>query len=126
MLIYEKKRVVRTFNAAVGQNPVGHKQQQGDKRTPEGRYFVIYKNSQSSAYKSLKISYPNRADRIAAQKRGQDPGGDICIHGFLNGHDFGPDHYLANWTWGCVAVTNAEMDEIFAKTRLRTPVIIYP
>jgi murein L,D-transpeptidase YafK len=123
MLVYAGGRQVRAYNVALG-DPVGHKVQEGDRRTPEGRYFITYKNTRSSFYKSLLISYPNQADRRAAQKLGVKPGGDICIHGV--GQPGAKNHYLVNWTLGCVAVTNEEVDEFFAKTKLNTLVVIYP
>jgi murein L,D-transpeptidase YafK len=123
MLVFAGGRQVRAYNVALG-DPVGHKVQQGDRRTPEGRYFITYKNTRSSFYKSLLISYPNQADRRSAQKLGVNPGGDICIHGV--GQPGAKNHYLVNWTLGCIAVTNEEVDEFFDKTKLNTLVVIYP
>ena len=111
----------------LGGNPVGDKEEEGDSRTPEGRYVIDAKNPASAFHKSLHISYPDRSDRAAARRRGVSPGGAIMIHG-------SPD-YLAvlyatgvfpDWTAGCVAVSNADMDTIFAGVRVGTPVLIKP
>ena len=108
-------KVVQTYHIALGDSPAGHKRQEGDERTPTGNYKLDYKNKKSSYYRSIHVSYPNAADKAQARKRGVSPGGDIMIHGQKNG--FG--HLAAitqkrDWTDGCIAVTNDEMDEIMA------------
>ena len=116
-----------SFKVAFGANPKGHKQQQGDERTPEGRYILDYKNSNSSFYKSIHISYPNAQDRKNARKRGVDPGGDIMIHGQLNGYEgFSAIAQLFNWTNGCIAVKNHEMDIVWRAVKVGTPIEIRP
>lgn len=118
-------QVVKSYHIALGDSPVGHKQQQGDQRTPTGVYTLDYKNEKSKFYRSIHVSYPNAADRASAKKRGINPGGDIMIHGQMNG--FG--HLAAlnqqrDWTDGCIAVTDSEMDEIMAVVDLGIPIEI--
>ena len=117
----------REYAIALGAHPRGHKQQQGDERTPEGRYILDYKNSHSRFYKSIHISYPNARDRARARARGVNPGGDIMIHGQKNGLQWlGPVTQLFNWTDGCIAVSNRAMDEIWAAVPVGTPILIKP
>ncbi|HEB94241.1 MAG TPA: hypothetical protein ENI94_12430 [Gammaproteobacteria bacterium] len=118
---------IKEYNVVFGANPKGHKQHEGDERTPEGKYILDYKKSDSSFYKAIHISYPNEADRRRARANGVSPGGQIMIHGQKNGR--GALSWLAqqfNWTDGCIAVTNAEMDEIWALVKLGTPIEILP
>ena len=117
--------IIKSYHIALGGNPVGHKQQQGDKRTPTGSYILDYKNEKSKFYRSIHVSYPNAADKVRAKSRGISPGGDIMIHGQKNG--FG--HLAAinqqrDWTDGCIAVTDNEMDEIMAAVEIGTPIEI--
>lgn len=117
--------VIRSYRIALGDSPVGHKQQQGDQRTPTGIYTLDYKNENSIAHRSIHISYPNAADKAHAKSLGVSPGGDIMIHGQMNG--FGHLGWLnqrRDWTDGCIAVTNDEMDEIMAAVTLGTPIEI--
>ncbi|MBP2280494.1 murein L,D-transpeptidase YafK [Psychrobacter sp. PL15] len=112
-------KVIKSYRIALGGNPIGHKQQQGDKRTPIGRYTLDYKNEKSKFYRSIHVSYPNAADKARAKALGVSPGGDIMIHGQTNGRG-----HLASvtqqrdWTEGCIAVTNDEMDDIMAMVEL--------
>ena len=118
-------KAIKSYRIALGGSPVGHKQQEGDQRTPVGVYTLDYKNENSIAHRSIHISYPNAADKAYAKKLGVSAGGNIMIHGQMNG--FG---YLAlfnqrrDWTDGCIAVTNDEMDEIMAAVTLGTPIRI--
>lgn len=117
--------VIAEYSVAFGANPVGHKQQEGDERTPEGRYLLDYKKADSSFYKAIRISYPNEADKKAAAARGVDPGGLIMIHGqrnWLGWLSFITQRF--NWTDGCIAVTNSEMDEIWNSVAVNTPIEI--
>ncbi len=112
-------KIIKSYRIALGDNPVGHKQQQGDERTPVGTYKLDYKNESSIAHRSIHISYPNATDKARAKALGINPGGDIMIHGQMNG--FG--HLAAinqqrDWTDGCIAVTDDEMDEIMAAVEL--------
>ena len=117
----------KMYRVAFGANSKGHKNKEGDERTPEGRYTLDYKNSNSDFYKSIHISYPNHEDIKIARKMGTDPGGDIMIHGQKNdAKNFDRIHRYVNWTDGCIAVTNAEMDEIWMSVDVGTPIIIEP
>ena len=108
-------QVIRSYTISLGDAPEGHKVQQGDERTPEGTYRIDWRNPNSVAYLSLHISYPNTQDRARAAAAGVDPGGDIMIHGILNGWGFlGPLQRFRDWTNGCIAVTDAEMREIWS------------
>lgn len=117
----------RTYKVALGAQPTGHKERQGDNRTPEGQYVLDRRNPGSRFYKSIHVSYPNADDRASARVRGVDPGGLIMIHGLAPEiRDLGPDHRLWDWTKGCIAVTNREMDEIWAFVDMGTPIEILP
>ena len=114
------------YYCAFGANPVGHKQREGDNKTPEGNYYISLKNPQSRGFRSLKISYPNAQDRAKARKMGVSPGGDIFIHG-LWWPDQNPEtHWMYDWTWGCVALNNQQIAELFKWTIVKTPVTISP
>jgi len=127
MLLLSEKKVVKKYQIALGANPKGHKQQEGDERTPEGKYILDYKKSDSSFYKAIHISYPNKNDREKARKLGVSPGGSIMIHGQKNG--LGWLSWISqgfNWTDGCIAVTNKEMDEIWSLVKVGTVIEIQP
>jgi murein L,D-transpeptidase YafK len=120
-------RVLATYPVSLGFDPVGQKSREGDGRTPEGRYAIAYRNPRSVAHLSLKVSYPTPEQASEAAAEGRAPGGDIMIHGLLNGLSwFGPLHRLVDWTNGCVGVTNAEMEAIYARVDVGTPVEIRP
>ncbi len=119
--------VLRTYKVALGGSPVGAKQQQGDHRTPEGHYVLDRRNPKSRFYKSIHVSYPNEEDRRQAARRGVSPGGDIMIHGLPNGFGWlGETHRAQDWTDGCIAVTNSEIDEIWGLVPDGTPIEIKP
>jgi murein L,D-transpeptidase YafK len=119
--------VVRSYVIALGRNPVGPKEREGDDRTPEGAYVIDGRNPDSGYHLALHISYPNAADRARAAKLGADPGGDIMIHGIRNGLGWlGPVHRWLDWTHGCIAVTDAEIDEIASRVPDGTPIEIRP
>ena len=125
--LLHKGTVLRSYRVALGNAPEGHKREEGDERTPEGRYVLDWRNPGSSFHKSIHISYPNAADRAAAKAAGRDPGGLIMIHGQPNG--FGWWSWLlqlVDWTDGCIAVTDAEMDEIWTMVDNGTPIEITP
>ena len=125
--LYAHGKVLKSYAVSLGRNPVGPKLREGDKRTPEGLYAIESHNPRSSFHKALKVSYPSAADRIAAAKRGDAPGGDIMIHGMHNGLGFiGRLHRRLDWTAGCVAVTNPEIEEIYRAVPDGTPVEIRP
>jgi murein L,D-transpeptidase YafK len=122
MLLLSGESVVRVYRVALGREPVGHKRQEGDGRTPEGRYTIDRRNPRSKYHLSLHISYPNEADRETARAAGVDAGCDIMIHGLKPG----VEHPATDWTQGCIAVTDAEMDEIWDLVRDGTAVEILP
>lgn len=125
-------RVVKTYRVMLGRGGNGPKRKQGDNKVPEGKYILDYKNPESQFYKSLHISYPNEEDKRRAAEAGVDPGGDIMIHGYPNR----PKPLfkflkkmglikLVDWTAGCVAVDDEEMEEIFNSLEEQTPITIY-
>ncbi len=125
--LFSRGKVIRTYKVALGTNPVGAKEQQGDQKTPEGTYTLDRRNPKSQFYKSIHISYPNEQDRRQAQQKGHSPGGDIMIHGLPNGYGaVGAAHRLRDWTDGCIAVTDAEIDEIWKLVPDGTPIEIRP
>ncbi len=120
-------RKVRSYRISLGDNPVGHKLYEGDSRTPEGDYTLDWRNPESDFYKSIHISYPSPKDRELAQAWGLDPGGSIMIHGLPNdAGDLAFAYVGLDWTEGCIAVTNEEMDEIWALVNDGTPIRIMP
>ncbi|MBK0400307.1 L,D-transpeptidase family protein [Limibaculum sp. M0105] len=120
-------QTLRVYPVALGFAPEGPKRQSGDGRTPEGHYLLDRRNPNSSFYRSIHVSYPGPEDRERARAMGVDPGGDIMIHGLPNGRGWiGADHARFDWTEGCIAVTNTEMDEIWAMVDDGTPIEIRP
>ena len=127
MVLLAGGKEVKSYLVALGGDPTGAKQRQGDHRTPEGRYTLDFRNPQSRYYKSLHISYPNSQDALEAKKRGISPGGDVMLHGLPKGYGWmGSKHRLQDWTDGCIAVTNQEMDEIWKLVHVGTPIEIKP
>jgi murein L,D-transpeptidase YafK len=117
----------RTYSVALGAAPKGPKRFEGDQRTPEGVYAIDFRNANSTYHLALRISYPNEFDRMRALEAGLDPGGQIMIHGLRNGQGWlGQRHLGDDWTDGCIAVTNAEIEEIWSLVDLGTPVEIRP
>lgn len=120
-------RVLARYAVALGANPVGQKQREGDGRTPEGLYSVDFKHPRSRYHLALRISYPDAGAREAASRAGVSPGSDIMIHGIRNGLGWlGSVHRERDWTDGCIAVTNAEIREIWSRVPDGTPVEIRP
>jgi murein L,D-transpeptidase YafK len=120
-------QVVRTYRVALGSEPVGPKTRRGDHKTSEGVYVIDSRNTQSPFHRSLHISYPNAADRERARKLGVSPGGDIFIHGLPNGYGFvSAAHRARDWTDGCIAVTDQEIEEIWRLMDNGMPVEILP
>ncbi|MCI0469743.1 MAG: L,D-transpeptidase family protein [Nitrospirae bacterium] len=127
MMLLKDGDIIKTYKVALGKNPVGKKIYQGDKKTPEGTYILDYKNPESSYHLSIHISYPNELDAINAKKNGLRPGGDVAIHGLSKDRaDFDKLHNLVDWTDGCIAVTNKEMEEIWQLVSVGTPIVIKP
>jgi murein L,D-transpeptidase YafK len=127
MTLLRGDQVLKTYKVALGGNPIGDKVQEGDRKTPEGRYAITYKNTKSRYHLSLRISYPDATDIAEAERLGVSPGGDIMIHGLPNGFGAaGANHLLRDWTDGCVAVTNEEIEDIWQIVDLGTEVDIRP
>jgi murein L,D-transpeptidase YafK len=127
LVLLSQGKEVRSYKVALGGEPVGPKSRQGDHRTPEGVYVLDSRNPNSHFYKAFHISYPNAQDIAAARKLGVSPGGDIMLHGLAREYAWvGKAHTLHDWTDGCVAVTNEEMDEIWRLVRVGTPIEIKP
>lgn len=124
-LLDGKNDVIRTYSVAIGRGGIEPKQRQGDHKTPEGFYLIDRHKKDSRFHRALHVSYPNDADRDRAQKMGVDPGGDIMIHGIENGLGWiGRLHRALDWTDGCIAVSDAEIEEIYAVVPDGTPVEI--
>ncbi|WEX78253.1 L,D-transpeptidase family protein [Sinorhizobium numidicum] len=125
--LFQGTRLLREYPVALGGDPAGHKEREGDRKTPEGRYVLDWRNDESSFYKSIHVSYPGPQDIEVAAAKGIDPGGMIMIHGQPN--YFGWLAFLTqmfDWTDGCIAVTNAEMDEIWDMVPDNTAIEINP
>lgn len=124
---YHRGRLVKAYTIALGGNPVGAKQYESDKRTPEGLYRIDSRNPNSGYHKNLGISYPNQADRARAKKAGRSPGGHVKIHGLRNGLGFlGGLHRWMDWTAGCIGMTDDEVDELYDAVAVGTPILIKP
>ena len=120
-------KVMRTYKVALGTGGLAPKEREGDGRTPEGHYIIDSRTAESHYHKALHISYPNAEDRKRAAKLGVAPGGAIMIHGLPNGKGYiGAAHRLFDWTLGCIAVTDEEIDEIWDLVPIGTPVEIRP
>lgn len=118
---------MRSYRVALGRAPAGDKRRIGDGRTPEGVYTIDGRNGASEFHRSLHVSYPSAADRRSAHEAGDDPGGDIMIHGLPDDAAWvGGDHTRFDWTEGCIAVTNEEIDELWELVADGTPIEIRP
>ncbi len=125
--VLSKGEVIKTYKIALGGNPVGPKERQGDSKTPEGTYIIDSRNRDSGYHLSLHISYPNEKDKMRAKELGVSPGGDIMIHGIKNGLTWvGASHAEVDWTKGCIAVADEEMEEIYKLVPNGTIVEIRP
>jgi murein L,D-transpeptidase YafK len=122
MYLMSGSATLKAYDIALGGNPIGHKQFEGDQKTPEGHYKIDGRNPNSSYHLSLRISYPNDDDRAFAKSQGKEPGGDIYIHGRAGANrGRGPD-----WTAGCISVKDREMEVIYAMVRTGTDIALYP
>src|SRR5215469_14873035 len=127
MSLLNGTNVVKSYKIALGGNPTGAKDRQGDHKTPEGIYSVDRKKPNSQFHKALHLSYPSTEDRERARKLGVNPGGDIEIHGLGEKWGWvGASHRTVDWTDGCIAVTNEEIEEIYSLVEVGTPVEIKP
>ena len=119
--------LLRSYRVSLGLRPEGHKQREGDFRTPEGRYLLDSRNPRSDFFLSIRVSYPNERDRARARKAGVPPGGLIMIHGLPNEPRWTPEHYAReDWTDGCIALSNADMMEVWMLVADGTPIDIRP
>lgn len=127
LTLFAGHRKLKTYKVALGRNPLGHKQQEGDGRTPEGRYEIDFRKQDSAFHRALHISYPNATDVRNARRRWVSPGGAIMIHGLPNRLGMaGSLHLARDWTEGCIAVTNAEIEEIWRVVPNGTRIEITP
>lgn len=122
MYLFSGQDIIKTYKISLGGNPVGPKRFEGDGRTPEGAYLIDRKNPNSGYHLSLGISYPDAHDVAYAESQGRKPGGDIFIHGRAGKHKGGG----RDWTAGCIAVKDGQIEHIFAMVQIGTPVIIFP
>lgn len=127
MMLIREGDILKIYKVALGKQPNGHKTKVGDKRTPEGTYLLDTRNSDSKFHLAIHISYPSESDIMNAQKRGVLPGGDIMIHGLSEKlKTIGKLHRTSDWTDGCIAVTNPEIEEIWKLVPDGTPIEIKP
>ncbi len=125
--VFAEGKLIKTYSIALGKEPIGKKQFEGDNKTPEGQYYIYDKNQYSKFHKTLGISYPNKEDIKFAKQAKRLPGGDVKIHGLKD--NFGilsKFHSLKDWTAGCIALTNTEIDELYEHVPLGTPIEIRP
>ena len=127
MILFSKGKPIREYTIALGRSPEGPKIQEADCKTPEGNYFIESRDRKSRYHANLRISYPNSFDYRRSKELGVKPGGDIMIHGLRKGFGWvGRIHRLIDWTKGCIAVTNEEIEEILRLVPNGTPVEIRP
>ncbi|MFC3561423.1 L,D-transpeptidase family protein [Pedobacter jamesrossensis] len=127
MMAYADGKLLKTYKVSFGDAPIGHKEFEGDEKTPEGIYFINAKNDKSGYHKNLGISYPNDKDSAYAKAIGKPVGGDVKIHALKNGIGFiNKFQRWINWTNGCIAVTNNEVDELYASVKIGTKIEIKP
>jgi murein L,D-transpeptidase YafK len=125
LIVYSNGNVLKTYKISLGKIPVGKKEYEGDKKTPEGLYFINGKSTNSDFHLNIGISYPNESDKKHAEKLSRNPGGQIKIHGLKNGLGFiGKFHRLYDWTLGCIAVTNKEIEELYNNVSIGTEIEI--
>jgi len=127
MILWSHDKKIKSYKVAIGIRSVGPKRYKGDLRTPEGCYVIESKNPHSMWYKNLGISYPDESDRKYARLHKFNPGGQVKIHGLSKRISWLEKlHSRRNWTAGCIAVSNSELDEIYANVRIGTPIEIKP
>jgi murein L,D-transpeptidase YafK len=126
LMLMKNDKLMKTYRIALGTDPLGPKTRQGDHKTPEGSYLLDRHNQRSQFHRSIHISYPNADDRTRARRLGVSPGGDIFLHGLPNGYEPSHNQTFEDWTDGCIAVTDPEIDEIFRAVPDGTPIEIKP
>lgn len=125
MYLIANGEVIKNYHVAFGESPKGHKQQEGDEKTPEGSYTLDYIKEDSAFYRAMHISYPNQKDIKEAKRKGVSPGGLIMVHGQSNRPGWlSSTAQRTNWTDGCIALTNSEMDEFMALVKVGTEISI--
>lgn len=125
MMLLSHNRVLKTYRIGLGNEPIGHKQFEGDGKTPEGLYFIDRRNPNSRYHLSIGVSYPNPNDMAFAASQGQRPGGDIFIHGQgPEGRALAPR--MRDWTAGCIAITDKEIEDVYSMVNDATPILILP
>ncbi|NIY84909.1 L,D-transpeptidase family protein [Vibrio hepatarius] len=126
MYLVKENEIIREFRVALGKQPKGHKAQEGDQRTPEGLYYLDFILEDSQYYRSVHITYPNDQDIENARRHNLNPGGNIKIHGLKNGETKSASYIQSfDWTDGCIALSNQEMDEFIQLVDVGTPIEIY-
>ncbi len=126
LMLLKRGEILAQYPIRLGADPIGHKVREGDRRTPEGRYYIDWRNPISRFYRSLHISYPNQTDLLNAQLRGTHPGGMVMIHGMPSAPELRWMHTEGDWTDGCIAVSNEAMDQIWDAVADGTLIIIKP
>ena len=127
MMLVKNGDTLKTYQISLGKNPAGPKEKEGDKKTPEGKYILDWRNPNSKYHLSIHISYPNNDDKRKAALNGVNPGGEIMIHGCPNGLGWNWKYYKVNdWTDGCIAVNNEEIEEIWNVVKNGTEIEIFP
>lgn len=127
LLAYGHGGLLRAYLVSLGRDPVGPKMRQGDRRTPEGRYVIDGHNPASSFHRALHVSYPSAADVTRARSGGYDPGGEIMVHGIHNGLGWiGRAQRIVDWTAGCIALTDPEIEELYRVVPDGTPIELRP
>lgn len=127
LLLLSNGETIKTYKVALGRHPIGQKMRLGDKKTPEGNYYLDWRTAKSKFHRALHISYPNATDIQKARARGVSPGSDVMIHGLPSGYDdVGELHRTIDWTKGCIALTNDEIEEIWQLVPDGTPIEIKP
>ena len=125
LTVYSNGEALKTYKVSLGGMPVGKKEFEGDKKTPEGIYTIDDKNPNSDYHLNLAVSYPNESDSLHAKQFGKSPGGEIKIHGLPNGYGFiGKFQRFSDWTLGCIALTNSEIEELFYNVPMGTEIEI--
>ena len=125
--IFADGKKLKSYRVALGRNPIGAKEQEGDMKTPEGVYWIDWRNSESDYHLSLHVTYPSEQDTARAAERGVNAGFDIMIHGIKNGGGWiGAFHRMHDWTAGCIALTDEEIEELYRVTPDWTPIEIKP
>lgn len=127
LILFNKNKHIKEYTISLGDQPIGKKLKEGDEKTPEGKYKIDFRKTDSVAHLALHISYPDKNDIVAAKARGESPGGSIMIHGLPNRLGYiGRFHRFDDWTNGCIGVTNPEIEEIFRVVADGTPIEIRP